>query len=188
MPLNKIKITGGKLKSRILNYDKTNLTIKPTKSYIREALFNIIPIQPQFVCLDLFSGSGILSAEAISRGAKFSTLLEHNQRTFIKIEEEFKKLQINNYKTINEDVIQFLKKSKNLDYDLIFIDPPYQSTLLINTIELICGSNLKINSYIFFEQEKKFYDEKVINLLNKSHNILKNLSIGDVTYTIAKKR
>ncbi|MBS83417.1 MAG: 16S rRNA (guanine(966)-N(2))-methyltransferase RsmD [Gammaproteobacteria bacterium] len=188
MPENKIKITGGKLKSRVLNYNSTNPLIKPTKSYIRETLFNVIPISEKSICLDLYSGSGILSAESISRGAKFSTLLENDAKTILKIEEEFEKLEIDNFKAISEDVIKFLKKSKHFNYDVIFVDPPYKSELLNITIEILIKCDLKKNSYIYIEQNKKLYNENILNLLDNSHNIIKNLSIGDVTYTIAKKR
>ena len=61
----KLKITAGKLKSRLLSFEKNN-RIRPTKSYIRELIFNVIAIRNTTRCLDLFAGSGILSAEAFS--------------------------------------------------------------------------------------------------------------------------
>ena len=44
------------------------------------------------------------------------------------------------------------------------------------------------NHFIYIEQNKKDYNPEVISIINKTHNILKDLSIGDVSYTIAKKR
>ena len=44
------------------------------------------------------------------------------------------------------------------------------------------------NEYIYIEQNKKDYNLEVISIISKTHNILKDLSIGDVSYTIAKKR
>ena len=104
MPGGKIKITGGSLKSRIINFKETVL-LKPTKSFIRETIFNVISINNNTKCLDLFSGSGILSAEAISRGAKSSTLVENNSQTCDQIIKEFINLNITNYKLINSDVM-----------------------------------------------------------------------------------
>ena len=95
MPGGKIKITGGSLKSRIINFKETVL-LKPTKSFIRETIFNVISINNNTKCLDLFSGSGILSAEAISRGAKSSTLVENNSKTCEQIINEFINLNITN--------------------------------------------------------------------------------------------
>ena len=71
MPNNKLKITGGALNSRLLTFFNDD-NLKPTKSYIRQSLFNIINIDNNMICLDLFCGSGILSAEAISRGVNFT--------------------------------------------------------------------------------------------------------------------
>ena len=64
MPNNKLKITGGALNSRLLTFFNDD-NLKPTKSYIRQSLFNVINIDNNMICLDLFCGSGILSAEAI---------------------------------------------------------------------------------------------------------------------------
>ena len=87
---NKLKITGGTLNSRLLTFINDD-SLKPTKSYIRQSIFNVIKIHRDMICLDLFCGSGILSAEAISRGAKKSTLIENNLNTCKQIQSQFKK-------------------------------------------------------------------------------------------------
>ena len=46
----------------------------------------------------------------------------------------------------------------------------------------------EVNEYIYIEQNKKNYNLEVISIISKTHNVLKDLSIGDVSYTIAKKR
>ncbi|MEK9976360.1 MAG: RsmD family RNA methyltransferase, partial [Gammaproteobacteria bacterium] len=74
---NKLKIISGKYKSRFIQIpDKKNL--RPSKAYIRESLFNVLDIHLCNSSLDLFSGSGILSFEAISRGIKKSVLIEND--------------------------------------------------------------------------------------------------------------
>ena len=74
---NKLKIISGKYKSRIITIpNKSNL--KPTKAFIRESLFNIVNLKICDTSLDLFSGSGILSLEALSRGIKKATLVEQD--------------------------------------------------------------------------------------------------------------
>jgi hypothetical protein len=45
---------------------------------------------------------------------------------------------------------------------------------------------LSQNTYIYYEQRKKDYNQKLVSIITKTHNILKDLSIGDVSYTIAK--
>ena len=70
-------------------------------------------------CLDLFSGSGILAAEAISRGMNRATLVENNFKTCQKINSEFKKLNIRNYDLIHSNVFTFLKNHKKKSYEII---------------------------------------------------------------------
>ena len=188
MPNNKLKITGGALNSRLLTFFNDD-NLKPTKSYIRQSLFNIINIDNNMICLDLFCGSGILSAEAISRGVKKSILIENNLNICNQLQNQFKKLDIQNYELHKMDVIKYLKCSDSKDYDLIFIDAPFQGNLLQSTIQVLDDLGyFKKNSYLYFEQNRKDYNQKLVSIISKTHNIIKDLSIGDVSYTIAKKK
>ena len=83
---NKIKITGGILKGSYIEILDKKSQVKPTKSYIREVIFNTVLSVKNFHCLDLFSGSGILSAEAISRGADKITLIEKDKNNSIQLQ------------------------------------------------------------------------------------------------------
>ena len=47
-------------------------------------------------------------------------------------------------------------------------------------------SYLSKNTYIYYEQRKKDYNQKLVSIITKTHNVLKDLNIGDVSYTIAK--
>ena len=185
---NKLKITGGSLKSRSLSFNEASL-LKPTKSYIRESIFNIIQLNKDMTCLDLFSGSGILTAEAISRGVKRATLVENNFKTCQKIHSEFRKLNITNYDLVQSSVFTFLKNHKNKFHEIIFIDPPFNMDYLFKTLRILSENNFfEGNQYIYMEQNKKDHNPMLISFISKTHNVLKDLSIGDVSYTIAKKR
>ena len=184
----KLKITAGLMRSQHLLFSSNNL-LKPTKSYVRETIFNIIKIHDNMTSLDLFSGSGILSAEAISRGIGKAILVEKNKQTCKKIIFEFKKLNIKNYEIFSEDAINFLDKFNHKNYNIIFIDPPYDTNLLELSVRKLKKNNiLKETQYIYIEQNKQSYNRDSINLISETHNILKDLSIGDVSYTIAMKR
>ena len=65
------------------------------------------------ISLDLFSGSGILSAEAISRGINKSLLVENNKKSYMKIKSEYSLLGIENYKIFNIDALRYLKTNKD---------------------------------------------------------------------------
>ena len=184
----KLKITAGKLKSRLLSFDQNN-RIRPTKSYIRELIFNIVKINKTTKCLDLFAGSGILSVEAYSRGASCIDIVEISTNTCNMIKSEFEKLEIENYKIYNDKVDNFLSTNINRDYDLIFIDPPYKTRMLQDTlIQLQALEYLSNVEYLYFEQQKDVNNSRYVNLINNDFKVVKNLSIGDVSYTIAKKR
>ena len=185
---HKLKITGGKLRSRLLSFDKNNL-IRPTKSYVRELLFNVIEISNTTKCLDLFAGSGILSAEALSRGANHIDLVENSSTTCNMIRTEFEKLNVGQYYIYNSKVFDFLNNQQYRNYNVIFIDPPYKGDMLLSTLSQLMSLDYLTNTkYIYFEHNKDDLNTKYINLIDNEFSILKDLSIGDVSYTIAKKR
>lgn len=101
-----------------------NAPYRPTTSIVRKSLFDILKnIQGKKV-LDLFSGSGIIGFEALSRGAKTITFVDSSLRvnSLLKMNSIlFKEEEINFYKN---DVFNFLKSCDSFDY--IFADPPYK--------------------------------------------------------------
>ncbi len=186
---NKIKITGGILKGSYIEILDKKSQVKPTKSYIREVIFNTVLSVKNFHCLDLFSGSGILSAEAISRGADEITLIEKDKNNCKTIKKEFSRLKIEKYNLIQTDALEFLNKDCQIRYDLIFLDPPYGTDILNKSLTLLeTKGYLKNSSYLFFEQHKKEQKKRESSFMDTDWIILKDLSIGEVSYTIAKKR
>ena len=177
---NKLKIISGKYKSRIITIpNKSNL--KPTKAFIRESLFNIVNLKICDTSLDLFSGSGILSLEALSRGIKKAILVEQDLDLVKSIKKNLASLNEANAIVINKKVGKFLKDNISNLFDIIFLDPPYNTNLLDETL-----SYLKIYEYIYhckyiyFEtskQDKNDYSK----YLSDTHDVLKDLSIGDVS-------
>ena len=188
MKTNYLKITSGYLRSRKIEYFPNN-DLRPTKSYIREVIFNVCRLEDNFNTLDLFSGSGILTLESISRGAQDCHLVESNKEACDKFLSECKKLNVENYMLFHSDVFKFLQKEQSQDYQLIFIDPPYKDDCLSNVLDELFRRNfIKNNQYIYLEQDKKNKDKSVCEHLSTRYHIIKDLSIGDVSYTIAKKR
>ena len=87
------------------------------------------------------------------------------------------------------DVLEFLKKECTTQYDLIFIDPPYDGKLLQESLNLLQVYRYFIGcSYLFFEQINDKQNKTNLDFMNRDWIILKDLSIGEVSYTIAKKR
>ena len=180
---NRLKIISGEYKSRLIDIlDKPNL--RPSKAYIRETLFNVIDISLCKSSLDLFAGSGILSFEALSRGIDSATLIERDSELVKCIQSNITLLDIKGASVIKEKAEKFLLKSDMKSYDLIFMDPPYKSSLLIETFRLLKNHNyLENNKFLYFERSKsdvREYDD----FFKSTHIAIKDLSIGDVSYTI----
>ena len=180
---NKLKIISGRYKSRSINIpDKPNL--RPSKAFIRETLFNVIDIGLCSSSLDLFSGSGILSFEALSRGIKSATLIEKDIDLVRSIKSNMSVLNIEGASVIKSMVNKFLLNHDIEPYDIIFIDPPYNTSLLDETFQLLKNKNyLDHNKYLYYEKSKKDKSEYE-KYFNETHDIIKDLSIGDVSYTI----
>ena len=127
------KFRGLRLKS--IGSTPTNKSLRPTTDRVRENLFNILAggkygnILDGARVLDMFSGTGILGIEAISRGASHATLIENCASTFKLIQDNIKLTNtVNEINAINTNVMH-LEQCKTEPFNLIFIDPPYQRAL-----------------------------------------------------------
>ena len=133
-------------KARRLNLKTVpGMDTRPTTDRIKETLFNIL--QPQLLdCrfLDLFSGSGGIGIEALSRGASYSVFVEKNPKACSCIRENlsFTKLAENG-KLLNMDVLQALRSLEGKGvFDIIFMDPPYNQELERQVLEYLCDSTV----------------------------------------------
>lgn len=142
-----IRITGGKLKGRVLKVaDSENL--RPTTSFFREWIFNVLSFQINFEeidLLDLFCGSGIISFEFLSRGAGRATLVENNSKVIKQLEENLTKLKVERdcIRIERNDVSCYLKNitsGPGCRHNLIFLDPPYKIDIIQQLLDQI-GSN-----------------------------------------------
>ena len=98
----RLRITSGKLKGRFINVPKSNL-IRPTTEKVRQTVFNILNNKISFdgiKVLDLYSGSGALGFESLSRGAEEIHFVEKNRVIYTNLEENIKILNVANNCTI----------------------------------------------------------------------------------------
>ena len=145
-----MRVVSGKYKGRKLKEFNLNTT-KPTLDKVKEAIFDMIQFDVvDSVVLDLFSGTGALGIEAISRGAKKTYLIDNNIQA-IKIIKENLKGVTEDYSVINQNGLEFLK-SNNEKFDIVLLDPPYQTDLGLKAIEILINENkLNNNAIIVFE-------------------------------------
>jgi 16S rRNA (guanine(966)-N(2))-methyltransferase RsmD len=118
---------------------------RPTLDRVKEALFNIIQLDLQDACvLDLFSGSGALAIEALSRGAKQGVLCDNSKDAIEVINKNLEKTHLNEKAIIiKDDYLKALEYLKNrFQFDFIFLDPPYAKDFAKNAVQEIVNSNL----------------------------------------------
>lgn len=135
-----MRIIAGEAKNRKLKTRK-GFDTRPTLESVKESLFSIIsPYLENSVFLDLFSGSGSIALEAISRGAKRAVMIEKDSEALRCIIENIDALSFTErcraYKNDALRAIEILGR-KNEKFDIIFMDPPYQDELCKKTLKQI---------------------------------------------------
>jgi len=181
-----VRVISGKLKGRVLKgYDIDGT--RPTMDRVKESLFaSIQNYLEDSIVLDLFAGSGNLGIEAISNGANKSYFVDVNKACIKAINDNVKTFNINNNCVVlQKDYKDALKYfyDRNINFDIIFIDPPYKYNIKNELLNLIIEKNLLSNNgIIVFEYQN---DEKLINI--NDLNLLKNKKYGDKYISIYKK-
>ena len=122
------------------------LSTRPTADRIKESLFNIIsPYLYDCSFLDLFSGSGAIGIEALSRGAKDATFVDYDKNSIDIINQNIYSAKMTQKATVyNLNVLDALDtlNINNKSFDIIFLDPPYDKGLLLPALKKIENTNL----------------------------------------------
>jgi 16S rRNA (guanine(966)-N(2))-methyltransferase RsmD len=142
-PPKKVRIIGGVWRSRLLSVlDLPGL--RPTTDRIRETLFNWLGQDLTGLhCLDLFAGTGALGFEAASRGADVVVLLEKDKKSHANLLSNFSLLQSSplgsKVEILHRDSLEYLKQRADGSSNLIFIDPPFQESALLDQSVIEAG-------------------------------------------------
>jgi len=154
-----MRIVGGKYKGRIFTPNK-KFKARPTTDIAKEALFNILSNRFDFTnknILDLFSGTGSIGYEFISRGAENVTFVENHFPHVQFIRDVIQRLEINNARIIRKDVFKYLKRSKE-KFDIIFCDPPFDMHEINNIPDSVFKSGTLKDKGIFIIEHSKSHD------------------------------
>ena len=183
-----MKVTGGQVRGRILATPK-NLEIRPSSNKVREAIFNIIgqDLSGSRV-LDMFSGTGALGIEALSRGATFAVFVDHAKQSLALIE---KNLALCGYEQSGHvckwDLSKGLPKSRfflDATYDLVFLDPPYRTDLAAGLLEKLSGSEqLEPGAIIVYESARTVETSHIVPL-----QLTETRIYGDTKLNILRKK
>ncbi len=166
-----MRIISGTLKGILIEAPK-GLPVRPTTDRAKESLFNILENKlhiEQLEVLDLFSGTGNIGYEFVSRGAAKVTAVDNHFKCVSFIKSMKLKHRMEQLEVIKKDAFQFIKSSQN-KYDLIFADAPYAHPQLIQIPELVYQHQLlkpggllivEHESLLSFKQHQGFTEERV---------------------------
>lgn len=175
-----MQVIGGKFKGIQLESSKNEL-LRPTKDRIKESIFDILQfkiIGKNFI--DVFGGTGQVGIEALSRGAKYVTILEIKKENTDLIKKNISKLKCSgNIKAITTDAKKYFQNNKQ-NFDIAFLDPPYKDTdLLHKTLDLI--TERISESGIIITETQSEYDapEKI-----KNFSLQKRYKYGTITLNL----
>ncbi len=138
-----MRIIGGKNQRKQI-FAPTKLPVRPTTDMAKEALFNILNNHFDFEeisVLDLFAGTGNISYEFASRGAREVVSLDENRMCTNFIKKTAEELNLPNIKVIKTDVFHFLGFNTS-QFDIIFADPPYEATRYEEVIETVFDNHM----------------------------------------------
>ena len=186
-----VRIIAGKWRGSKLEFSDAD-GLRPTSDRIRETLFNWLANDiADASCLDLFAGSGVLSFEALSRGAEKVCALENNRVTCQKIGENKARLSAEGLSLLNKDTMSWLDAMINQGggetgecFDIVFIDPPFSADFSGSLPDLleasaVCGPGAKI----YLEQARNENRWQVPN----SWQLLRDKEAGQVRYSLYQR-
>lgn len=164
-----LRIIAGKWRHRKISF-YADAGARPTLDRIRETVFNwLTPYVPNANCLDLFAGSGVLGIEALSRGANSTCFIDNQAQNIKCIQAALSELQ-HSENSENTPSMAYYKNlhlprgldnlpvtaTKNNQFDIIFLDPPYHTDLLQQSLVTILKLKLLTpKGIIYFEAGKK---------------------------------
>ncbi len=177
-----MRIISGKYRGRSITPPK-NLRARPTTDFAKENIFNVLTNLVDFeesTVLDLFAGTGSISYEFASRGAKSITSVEINSIHHAFIRKSASELGAANIFAVKANVFLYLKSCRQR-FDIIFSDAPYDLEGSEKVIDLVFeGDLLAEDGILIFEHSKaqKFNDHP---------NFWQSRSYGSVQFAMLKK-
>lgn len=131
-----MRVISGSARGRKLK-DPSGDAIRPSRDMVKESIFNVIQFELQGArVLDLFAGTGQLGIEALSRGAESAVFVDNSNDAVKIIRENLKICGFSDVSMVyNTDALKYLEYEE--EFDIIFIDPPYDSPLAGYAVEKI---------------------------------------------------
>ncbi|QIK36916.1 16S rRNA (guanine(966)-N(2))-methyltransferase RsmD [Caldichromatium japonicum] len=183
-PANELRLIGGRHRGRRLPFPN-HPGLRPTPDRVRETLFNwLAPVIQGARCLDLFAGSGALGFEALSRGAAQVIMVENAPLVVCQLRANAARLGESNLQIDQADALRWLEREAQV-FDLVFLDPPYTSGLLVPAIDwLVHRGWLAVGAYLYLEAGARDGLPPLPDCLE----LIRDQRAGQVRYGLARVR
>ena len=163
----KMRIISGEFKSRLINVPDSKL-IRPMTDRVRETLFNLLNNKIDFdgiKVLDIYSGSGSLGIECISRGASEVHFVEKNFPIYKNLLQNIDSLGIREKCVVHKmEVLKFVNSFSEMNFDLILADPPFFKDDIYEVIKNILTNNfLNKNGFMIVERSIQTKEKDIEN-------------------------
>ncbi len=179
-----LRIIGGEWRGRKLLFPAVT-DLRPTPDRVRETLFNWLQMQiAGSRCLDLFSGSGALGLESLSRGAREVVMVEQDRSAAAQIRQHLHTLNCRDGSVESSDAMGFLGAT-GTRFEIVFLDPPYRLNVLTQCCQLLEQNGwLSDNALIYLEDNAK----NGTPTLPANWQLLHSKKAGDVGYHLAQRQ
>lgn len=191
-----VRIIGGQYRGKKISFPNAKI-LRPTPDRVRETLFNWLMHDIRNArCLDAFAGSGALGLEAFSRGAKEVIFIEENKSIFLHLQKTIASFNCSQLRVIHGSALAFINSFQQFDikaqtvddlesatfpFDIIFLDPPFHSTLLSSCLNQFTQTQLSADTLIYIESGPDFV------LDTHSWQVIKHKKAGAVYYRLIKR-
>ena len=134
-------------------FSPDGLEARPTLDRVKEAVFSMLTGINSENVLDLFSGSGALGIEALSRGAEHCTFVDKSRHSLEVTEKNLSKTHLSDKAdVVLSDFESFIRKNTK-KFNLVFLDPPYKEGLLFKALCLLKENSLKDGAVLVCEMD-----------------------------------
>jgi 16S rRNA (guanine(966)-N(2))-methyltransferase RsmD len=184
-----MRVIAGSLKGRRLRTPSWE-GLRPTSDQLRETLFNVLaPRTAGARVLDAYAGTGALGIEALSRGARSVTFIEHDRRAQALIAENLAICRVENVCAIIRakvaPALDALRAASSSDpFDIVLLDPPYAPAERLDAVVAAAGGVLASSGVVVLEHARRRAVPDAAGLLVRSRNIV----AGDSALTLYEMR
>jgi 16S rRNA (guanine966-N2)-methyltransferase len=181
-----MRLISGSLKGRLIKVPDSKL-IRPATDRVRETFFNLLNNRISFEglkVLDLYSGSGSLGLECLSRGASTVDFVEKNYAIYKNLQENISSLNLTEKSRVFKmDALKYTSRDTHPVYDLILADPPFFRDDIYKVVENILADRyLAVDSHIYIERSIQTKSKDIDNLRSRPFKIIGDACLYQIGY------